>query len=196
MQSFNCLLKHEPLLWAQQELVPVLWHRSHSFVQYFIILILSTNRTRANCGAKFVESSSSPLWARPRYRSRHSSNNEEYKMTWQHFYWPGSSTFPPLLADTRDDHKDDNENNNNNEAITAKTMTTKTTGQFCTVVFLRHFFMNHLISCCRLAFCSSFKSDLSFATRQVKDIRQLLKYSVFQNSVNSKLCMICIIMSP
>ena len=35
-----------------------------------------TNRTRANCGAQLVESSSSPVWARPRYRSRHSGKTD------------------------------------------------------------------------------------------------------------------------
>ena len=39
VQSFHCVLKHEPLLWAQQKLVPVLWNRSFSFFLLYLAFV-------------------------------------------------------------------------------------------------------------------------------------------------------------
>ena len=39
VQSLHCVLKHEPLLWAQQKLVPVLWNRSFSFFLLYLAFV-------------------------------------------------------------------------------------------------------------------------------------------------------------
>ena len=63
------------------------FHFSFSILSLLIsssVKLAITSRTRANCGAKLMESTSSPLWARPRYRSRYSG---KYLMQMLQIFW-------------------------------------------------------------------------------------------------------------